>query len=239
MIEAVNKIQWLHTIDLGDGILTPGMDDTRGRLGRIRMPENLKGRTVLDIGSWDGFFAFEAKRRGAERVLATDHFCWSGEGWGTKDGFELARRVLNSKVEDLEIDVLELAPERTGVFDVVLFLGVLYHMKHPMLALEKVARVTRELLILETQVDLLFHKRPAMAIYPGAELNNDPTNWVGPNVAAVEAMLRITGFRKVEVVSKLFNPVQRIARGIKSLITRRDAFFRIVQEDRMVFHAWK
>ena len=79
--------------------------------------------TVLDIGSWDGFFAFEAERRGASRVLATDSFCWNGDGWGTKDG-SIARKVFNSKVEDLEIDVLELSPEKVGTFDLVLCLGV-------------------------------------------------------------------------------------------------------------------
>jgi len=78
----------------------------------LALPEDLSGMSVLDIGSWDGFFAFEAERRGASRVLATDSFCWSGEGWGNKDGFNLVRNVLNSKVEDLDIDIMELSPER-------------------------------------------------------------------------------------------------------------------------------
>jgi len=104
------------------------------------MPENLAGKTVLDVGAWDGFFSFESERRRAERVLATDSFCWSGEG-GTKAGFELARKVLNSKVEDVEMDVLDLSPENIGTFDIVLFLGVLYHMRRPLLALERPGEV--------------------------------------------------------------------------------------------------
>jgi tRNA (mo5U34)-methyltransferase len=139
---------------------------------------------VFDIGAWDGFYSFEAERRGAKRVLATDSFTWSGQGWGSKRGFELARKLLNSKVEDLNIDVMDLSPEKVGMFDVVLFLGVLYHLKHPMLALERVFSVTKELLILDTHVDLLGSKRPAIAFYPGSEVNRDNTNWSGPNPAA-------------------------------------------------------
>src|SRR5713101_1737289 len=146
----VDQIKWWHSIDLGNGIITPGRVDNLGTLRRIGMPGRLDGKTVLDVGAWDGFFSFEAERRGAERVLATDSFVWRG-GWPTgKAGFELARRALNSRVEDMEIDVLELSPERVGTFDIVLFLGVLYHMRHPLLALERVASVTRELLIVET-----------------------------------------------------------------------------------------
>jgi tRNA (mo5U34)-methyltransferase len=108
--------------------------------------------------------------------LATDSFSWGGSGWGAKDGFELARKVLNSQVEDLTIDVLEISPEKIGVFDLVLFLEVLYHMRHPLLALERVSSVARKQLILETHVDLLQFRYPAMKFYPGSELNHDPTN---------------------------------------------------------------
>jgi len=76
-------------------------------------------------------------------------------GMGTKAGFELARKALDSKVEDLSIDVLDLSPERIGEFDLVLILGVLYHMRHPLLALERVASVTKDQLVLETHVDFL------------------------------------------------------------------------------------
>lgn len=78
----------------------------------------------------------------------------------------------------------------------MLFLDVLYHMRHPLLALERVASVTGRQLILEGHVDMLEHERPA-AFYPDAELNNDPSNWWGLNVAAVEAMLRDVDFREV------------------------------------------
>ena len=104
---------------------------------------------------------------------------------GTKAGFQLAREALNSRVEDVDIDVMDLSPERVGTFDIVLFLGVLYHLKHPLLALERVASVTRQLLILETVVDMVGIRRPAAAFYPATELSGDPTNWWGPNVPAI------------------------------------------------------
>ena len=200
----VAAIQWWHTIDLGHGVVTPGVDPSAARLPQIQIPLDLTNKTVLDCGAWDGFFSFEAERRGALRVLATDSFCWGKGGWGTKAGFELARRTLGSRVEDLDIDPTELAPEKIGTFDLVLFLGVLYHMRHPLLALERVASVTGGQLILQTQVDLLAVTRPAIAFYENHECNNDPTNWCGPNPAAVMAMLRTVGFRDVRIVDKSF-----------------------------------
>jgi tRNA (mo5U34)-methyltransferase len=72
----VAKIGWFHTFNFGNGIVTPGYDNSYKRIRTLHLPEDLSGMTVLDIGSWDGFFAFEAERRGASRVLATDSFCF-------------------------------------------------------------------------------------------------------------------------------------------------------------------
>ncbi len=234
----VAKIRWYHTIDLGSGVVTPGVFRTTDTLKRLALPESLKGLTVLDVGAWDGFYSFEAERRGARRVLATDHFCWSGEGWGTKAGFDLARTVLKSKVEDTDIDVLDLSPERVGMWDVVLFLGVLYHMRNPMLALERVASVTRQRLILETHVDMLWRSRPALAFYAGAELDRDPTNWFGPNIGAVLAMLKVVGFDHVMVVSR-DSITHRAARALKWALRKRGAFFQTLSQGRLAVHAWR
>ena len=128
----VAEIRWHHSIDLGHGLVTPGQDNSARKLKRLRLPESLAGKTVLDVGAWDGFFSFEAERRGALRVLATDSYSWNGShDWGDKRGFNLARQVLGSKVEDRDIDVLALSPDRVGTFDVVLFLGVLYQHAAP------------------------------------------------------------------------------------------------------------
>lgn len=240
----VERIEWFHRMDLGHGVVTPGRYDNHAMLRTIGMPANLAGMSVLDVGAWDGFYSFEAERRGAARVLATDHFCWGGSGWGTKEGFELARRALGSQVEDLEVDVLELSPERVGgSFDVVLFLGVLYHMRHPLLALERVASVTGELLILETHVERLPLRRPMATFYPGTELNDDPTNWWGPNLSAVEAMLRDVGFRDIALEYR--TPWQhtavragyRIARSALRRVFQGRQFTPVATQARAVFHA--
>jgi len=236
--EQVERIRWFHSIDLGHGIVTPGRDDSRRKLAQVGMPESLEGRAVLDIGAWDGFFSFEAERRGAHRVLAVDSFCWSGDGWGTQDGFRLAHRVLGSQVEDREMEVMDLSPGDIGTFDVVLFLGVLYHLKNPQAALERVAGVARDLLILETHVDLLHVGSPAVAFYPGAELDDDPTNWCGPNPAALEWMLREVGFREIRVAYR--SPVAwRAGRAAKLAVRGKASFLPSFRQGRIVVHARK
>jgi tRNA (mo5U34)-methyltransferase len=212
----IANVNWYHQIDLGDGIVTPGVDDTPNRMAPLELPSDLSGKSVLDIGAWDGVFSFEAERRGASRVLATDSFCWSGEGWGTKEGFLTASRILGSRVDDLEIDVMDLSPDRVGTFDLVLFVGVLYHLRHPLLALERVASVTGEQLIFDSHTAMIEESDPVMRFYPGTELNDDPTNWWGPNPPAVEAMLRDVGFRRIERVHP-----------------------ELIPEGRLILHAWK
>lgn len=233
----VDAIRWYHTIDLGDGVVTRGVDDSALRLARVQLPESLGGKTVLDVGAWDGFFSFECERRGAARVVAADYFSWHGAGWGTKAGFTLAREALGSQVEDIDVDVMDLNPERVGTFDVVLFLGVLYHLRHPFLALERVASVTSGHLIVETVVDLVGVGRPAMAFYPGRELNNDPTNWWGPNVPAVKGMLESLGFREVTVSTRLPNAFYRGARAVYHRVRGKNTIAEAFRQDRAVFHA--
>jgi tRNA (mo5U34)-methyltransferase len=212
----IANVNWYHQIDLGDGIVTPGVAETMSRMATLELPMDLSGKSVLDIGAWDGLFSFEAERRGATRVLATDSYCWGGEGWGTQEGFLTARRILGSRVEDMEIDVMDLSPERVGTFDLVLFVGVLYHMRHPFLAIERVASVTGDQLIFDSHTAMTNEPDPVMLFYPGTELNDDPTNWWGPNPPAVEAMLRDVGFRTFE---------------------RKHP--ELIPEGRLILHAWK
>lgn len=238
----VAALRWYHRIDLGGGVVTPGVDATPFRLGELRLPASLAGKTVLDIGAWDGFFSFEAERRGAARVLAADHYAWHGLGWGTgqgKAGFELARQALGSRVEDRDIDVLDLSPESVGRFDIVFFLGVLYHVPNPLLALERVASVTAGTLILETVVDMVGYSRPAAAFYPDRQLNGDPTNWWGPNQAAVCGMLRAVGFSRVEVVTPQRSAPYRAARALYHRVKGRNTLRAAFRQDRAVFHAHK
>lgn len=200
MIKPIDQIQWFHSHDFGSGVVTKGSKDpgTLAKEAELIFRYPVAGKSVLDVGAWDGFFSFESERRGAARVLATDHFCWSGEGWGTRDGFDTAHDHFGSRVETLDIDAMDIGPESVGEFDVVLYLGVLYHLRHPFLGLEKVASVTREWLVVETLLDLYTLDRPAGAFYPGTEKHGDPTNWWGLNEPAIRGMLDVLGFKRVE-----------------------------------------
>ena len=224
--EDVDRLPWYHRMELPGGVVTPGVDDPRDRLPLLGIPDDLSGFSVLDVGAWDGFFSFECERRSAERVVAADWFAWREAARGSKASFELAREALGSKVEDVEVRVDELSPERVGTFDLVLFAGVLYHLRDPLPALEAVASVTKGRLILETHVDLVLRRKPAVAFYPARELAGDHTNWWGPNPPAVEGMLRATGFTDVVKVFPRSRAYE-LARAVR----RRS------QQGRAVFHA--
>lgn len=227
-------------MDLGHGVVTHGQDNSPRKLKRLKLPESLVGKSVLDVGAWDGFFSFEAERRSAKRVLATDSFVWRGDvDWADKSGFDLAKQALRSNVEEMEIDVLDLSPSTVGTFDVVLFLGVLYHMKHPLLSLERVASVTGELLVIETVVDMLSARRPAIAYYADDELALDRTNWCAPNPAALVAMLKTVGFKRIRIVSTVRPLWFRVAKAGYYRWKRSHQFWSAVRTDRVVVHAWK
>jgi tRNA (mo5U34)-methyltransferase len=223
--DEVERLPWYHVMELPGGVVTPGIDDPRDRLPLLGIPDDLSGLSVLDVGAWDGFFSFECERRGAARVVAADWFAWREAARGSKESFELARTALGSSVEAVEIRVEELAPERVGTFDLVLFAGVLYHVRDPLLALDAVASVTNGRLILETHIDLALRRRPVAAFYPARELEGDHTNWWGPNPAAVEGMLHAAGFTDVVKVFPRSRAYE-LARALR----RRS------QQGRAVFH---
>jgi len=239
----ITDIHWVHRIELPDGTVTPGDWNTGRTMAQVNLPASLAGKTVLDVGAWDGLYSFEAEKRGAARVLATDHYCWSGPGWGTRAGFDLAHRLLGSKVEARDIDIPDLSPETVGVFDVVLFLGVLYHLPDPFTALERVASVTKELLILETMVDLTFMRQPALSFQRGGSQpcslfrhwRMDPGTWFLPNQAAIVAMLEEVGFKTVRRVFPPYGVWCRLVHFLNAVVP----FFNVQMNYRMVFHAWK
>jgi tRNA (mo5U34)-methyltransferase len=208
----VDSLRWFHQIDFGDGVLSPGWIKAPKirRMSRLIFDRPITGQTVLDIGCWDGAYSIEAVRRGAARVLATDHFAWQPDSWGDRRCFDLARRRLAPAIEDMEIDIPDLTVERIGQFDIVLFCGVLYHLRHPFQVLEQVAQLARRTLVVESRIIAPFSRRPTMRFYPNAELDGDPTNWWAPNRACVEAMLRSLGFARV----RFTRPDYRFRRGL-------------------------
>ena len=235
---------WFHTIDLGDGILTPGEKDTRAEVAHMRLPADLAGRTVLDIGAYDGFYSFEAERRGAARVLAADSWTWNWPGSDARRNFDLAHRVLGSRVDSQVIAVEDLTPEAVGgTFDVVLFLGVLYHAPDPLGYLRRLRSVTGGMAIVETVVDLLDVGVPAAAYYPGSALHGDASNHFGPNPAAVEGLLADAGFARVDAFPPWTTSREWAVRaegdGLPggALARLRRKLRRRPRSGRMVFHA--
>ena len=124
----VAKVNWFHTIDLGDGIVTPGGTTRRASSAWLPSPRDLRGRTVLDVGAWDGFFSFEAERRGAERVVAIDALLGRPAGRADRDAPGSTSRGARSARGSRTASSTYSTVARDGRhFDVVLFLGVLYH----------------------------------------------------------------------------------------------------------------
>jgi tRNA (mo5U34)-methyltransferase len=201
---------WYHRFELAPGITTPGIDSSAQNLARMNLPSDLSGKRVLDIGACDGFYSFECERRGAEVVAI--------EGNPGPTGFNVMRELLGSRVECHTMNIYDLTPEVFGEFDLVLCLGVLYHLRHPLLGLERVHAVCRGRMILETQVcdhhfiDASGTPRelaefapallpvPLAQFYPAAELNHDTTNWWSPNLVGLLAMLRSVGFEPYQTI---------------------------------------
>jgi len=244
--------EWFHSFDFGDGVVAVGyesLDIVRHKIGRL---PDVRGKSVLDVNTWDGAMAFECERRGASRVVAMDHFAWSmdlpehfrvwrehrarneqppdprqmpywrPDSLPGRAGFDTAHRLLNSRVEPVVGDLAtmpdaELA--RLGEFDVVLYLGSLYHMADPLGALKRVYSVTAPhgMAIIETQaVAIRDHEdRPLCEVYgPTHTLNHDPTNHWAPNLAGLREMCLAAGFSGVETIA---GPPSRAWHGSRTL----------------------
>ena len=201
---------WYHSIDLGDGLVTPGWFDLGPTVEKMPWPD-VRGKRCIDVGTWDGYLAFELERRGASEVVATDiedHASWdwpaplrargaayleSLAGPERGRGFEIAREALGSSVERELISIYDLSPERLGTFDVVVCGSLLLHLRDPMGALEALASVCTGRLLSAEQIDLrmtVAHRRlPVAVVRPGDELQ-----WWSFNAHAHERMIEESGF---------------------------------------------
>ena len=215
-VEEMNKIKWWHPIKIGP-YTTPGMNqETEDTFNNLGLPIPLNGKSVLDIGAWDGYYSFGCEGLGASRVVASDKFVWSnnelsGYWWNNDCGFDFAHKHLQSKVEKLLASVEELNPEIHGKFDIVLMLGVIYHAKDPIGYLQKAFDMSNDLVIIETHVDLMDLPYPAARYYLGNELNNDKTNYWGPNALAVKAIMQDIGY--VDITEKVLKTGRMIFTG--------------------------
>jgi tRNA (mo5U34)-methyltransferase len=204
---------WFHSFELSDGTLVPG-DKTLGVLraefDAVFAPLALGGQSVLDVGAWNGAFSFEAKRIGAARVLATDMYTWAHPFFNGFEKFLYVRKDARLDIEYRVLDTHQINREIVGEFDIVLFLGVFYHLEDPITVIANIAEVAASWLVVETHLDLDDVPNPAMRYYPGAELADDPTNWWGPNQRCVEALLRTTGFTEIHFTRNPFHPLRGI-----------------------------
>ncbi len=183
---------WYHSIELPDGQVVQGIlgiDALKARLDAYPIPAGLTGKRVLDVGAWTGWCSFEMERRGAA-VVAVD--CVEFEE------FREAHRMLGSRVDYRILDVEELTPESVGLFDYVLFFGVLYHLRNPLLGLEKICALTRDTAFVETFVTGDGDAPCVLEFYETDELGGQIDNWFGPSVACAEALCRAAGFARVD-----------------------------------------
>ncbi|MDX2179876.1 MAG: methyltransferase domain-containing protein [Bryobacteraceae bacterium] len=206
----IAQVPWYHQFEIAPGIRTPGVHrfDPAPFLDGWNIPQDLRGQRALDIGTWDGPLAFELERRGAE-VIAAD----------IQDplhtGFSTAKEILGSRVEYVRTSVYDLEKSVCGRFDLVCYLGVFYHLKHPILGFEAIQAVMADsasllfegacllnyaermdgLRVEGTELDavrkLAYSDVPLTACYPGKYTN--ASNWFIPNLACIRSWLTAAG----------------------------------------------
>jgi tRNA (mo5U34)-methyltransferase len=176
-------------------------------------PIELSGRSVLDVGAWDGYFSFAAERRGARRVTASDFYSWVGPGWGSMDCFTLAKDLLNSKVTPWIVtadSVPDAFEEIDSRFDWILLLGVIYHVKNPVKLLERMRKAAQIGVVVESHYVNNGSDTPMLHLFPGNELAGDPSNWTAPNKAGLEAMIKMAGYSNWKIIESPEAPSTRL-----------------------------
>jgi tRNA (mo5U34)-methyltransferase len=222
---------WFHQFSFSNGLRTPGKDPSLKKLHHLCLPSSLQGKTIIDVGAYEGFFSFHCEARGAGLVLATDRFVWDWPGSSALSNFIAVHRAIGSKVERLSTYVEDLPSAITEKFDISLFLGVLYHAPDMIRYLNAVSKITSGVMVLETFTDALHEEGARAVIYDEEELNNDSSNWFGPNLRGIDVMLRRVGFRHVEFIN--FWDI-----NTKNQLEGRPIFGQ-VRTGRVVIHAYK
>jgi tRNA (mo5U34)-methyltransferase len=201
--------EWYHTIELAPGVVTPGWFDTRGLPSQLPFPASMQGMRCLDIGTFDGFWAFEMERRGAAEVVAIDILDPAAWDWPSGSdgavaeqldrrkragsGFALVAAAVGSQVNRQELSVYDLDPAQIGQFDFVYCGSILLHLRDPVGALMRVQSVTRGTLLSLDAIDLLLSV--VLPRRPAAYLDGVGRPWWWrPNQAALVRMLEAAGF---------------------------------------------
>lgn len=225
--------KWYHTLDLGQGIRTEGAFDHQPALSHFPIPERLDGMRCLDVATLDGFWAFELERRGAAEVHALDIESWmdldvpayvlasireKGLDLPTGAGFQIAAKLLGSRVKRMVCNVYDLSPAAVGSFDLVVCSDLLLHITNPIRALQRICSVTRGAAIFVEPIvpeldglgqDSLMQLE--VAVYD--------SRWWRFSRSFLEKAIQLAGFDQVVFVGSVdirqrFNPEVSIPRGI-------------------------
>ncbi len=205
---------WYHRIELPGGVVTKGVNPLHAPA--YRLPADLTGKRVLDVGAWDGYWTFEALKRGAREAVAIDDFSdylghLKPEERHAWKSFDLCREALGhseSKCRRIEIDLYEIDEKKLGgKFDVVFCFGTLYHLRHPLLGLDKLSAVCEPggQIIVESQIcdDYSAYRglgqgypgnQMVAEFFPTNELAGNVTNWWAPSLTCLKGLVYAAGF---------------------------------------------
>jgi tRNA (mo5U34)-methyltransferase len=201
----INDYIWIHTIDLGHGVVTPGRWPSEQKLHLMKALDvvDLRGKKVLDVGCLDGLFTFEAERRGASEITAIDLVT---QVYPPRDtSFQVAHRILESKASyHPDLSVFDIG--RLGIhdFDVVLYFGVYYHLRDPLLAFARLHQVMKEgaLMVIEGEV-LVNVETPLAHYFYKKPYVHDRSNWWVPSIPCLREWVESSFF---EIVAELPAP---------------------------------
>ena len=219
--DEISSIEWYHTIELRPGVVTPGWHDTRSVAGLVPFPASLAGMRCLDVGTFDGFWAFEMERRGAAEVVAIDildpdEWDWPvgssqeardeiGRRKGIGRGFEIAKAAIGSSVKRVEMSVYDAGPETLGHFDLVYLGSLLIHLQNPVRALERLRSVCSGTMIVLDGIDLPL--TVALPRTPVAHLDGKGRPWWWyPNMAGLRRMIEAGGFEVLQEPKRVYMP---------------------------------
>lgn len=196
---------WWHSFDFGDGVKVEGckkkhiLDRELLEWGFSR--DLFSGKDVLDVGAWDGFYSFHAEEHDAKSVTALDFTTWTPceNSRETKAGFDIAKRIKQSNVREIYMDIetSEFTPEKIGKYDVIIFAGVLYHLRNPFGILEKLYKLLNPggIIFIETTCDPYIQKeaKPLIMFHPGNSLNSDSSNYFTFNYSSLKGLVEEFG----------------------------------------------
>ncbi|MFI5122087.1 MAG: methyltransferase domain-containing protein [Vicinamibacteria bacterium] len=209
--------QWYHTLELEPGRLTPGWFDLRDLVDTV-LPSSLEGRRCLDVGTFDGFWAFEMERRGAASVTAIDLVDPRRWDWPANSeqnvvaalaarkrggaGFELAKEAFGSSVERRELSIYDLEPAQLGEFDFVYVGSLLLHLRDPVGGLEAARSVCAGTLTLVDAIDLAQTRRHPRRAVATLDAVGRPW-WWKPNLAGLAGFAEAAGFELIGLPKRL------------------------------------